>query len=314
LLIFGLINVSNGAALNVHSKNVGIEMAIPRGYTREQYVKSIVDFWTPERMASAIPLQPIITKSYMIPFSGNNQNNEPERILTPSTYVRGVCSKNPPAAGRAFFVFNTQTYVCSGSVVNAKNRDMVITAGHCVYNTTSKQYATNWIFVPGYNNDERPDGTFVWRYIETNAEWRNKADYNYDVAVVLMNENEQKQHIQDAAGIAFGITLNAAKKVATNAFGFPMNMNNGETMSTCAAVSTNPTLFLMSSFKGLQISCGMGGGASGGPWCQSYNSNTCTCQQVSVTSFSYALAQGKIHGPHFNDANIGKMFRECENK
>jgi len=93
-----------------------------------------------------------------------------------------------------------------------------------------------------------------------------------------------------------------------------MNINNGETMSTCADTSTNPSLLLNPNFKGLQIKCGMGGGASGGPWLQNYNSGTQTGQQVSLTSFSYALAPGKIHGPYFNQDNIGSLYSEHQNQ
>ena len=58
---------------------------------------------------------------------------------------------------------------------------------------------------------------------------------------------------------------------------------------------------------------GMGGGASGGPWLQKYNAATKEGQQVSLTSFSYSLAPGKVHGPHFNTDNIGSLFQENQN-
>jgi hypothetical protein len=57
----------------------------------------------------------------------------------------------------------------------------------------------------------------------------------------------------------------------------------------------------------------MGGGMSGRPWLQSYNDSTNSGQQVSVTSFSYALAPGKMNGPYFVDDNIGSLFRENQN-
>ncbi|CAF2513069.1 unnamed protein product [Rotaria sp. Silwood2] len=124
-----------------------------------------------------------------------------------------------------------------------------------------------------------------------------------------MDVNEEGDHIQDVV-VAFGISLNASTKSEVNAFGFPMNINNGETMSTCAGTSAKPSLFLMPSFSGMQIKCGMGGGSSGGPWLQKFNSNTLSGEKVSVTSFSYALAPVKMHGPHFNEGNIGSLFLE----
>ena len=150
LLVLGLAPFIDGAAISPHSKSIGLKMAIPHGYTREQYMKSIVDYWTPERMASAKPLTPMITRHTETPFTVDKQDNRPERILTPSTFVPASRSSIPKAAGRVFFVMDGRNYVCSGSVVNAKNRDMVVSAGHCVFNTTSKEWATNWMFVPHF--------------------------------------------------------------------------------------------------------------------------------------------------------------------
>jgi hypothetical protein len=147
----------------------------------------------------------------------------------------------------------------------------------------------------------------------TKEPWIQKADYNHDVAIILVHKNEDGHHVQDRTG-AFGISLNAQKRSLTHAFGFPMNINNGETMSNCVDTSTNPSLLLMSSFKGLQIKCGMGGGASGGPWLQHYDSTTHSGKQISLTSFSYTFAPGKIHGPYFTDDNIGSLFLLFENQ
>ncbi|CAF4958994.1 unnamed protein product, partial [Rotaria magnacalcarata] len=40
----------------------------------------------------------------------------------------------------------------------------------------------------------------------------------------------------------------------------------------------------------MQITCGMNGGSSGGPWIRNYNSNTGSGLQVAVTSFGSSLA------------------------
>ncbi|CAF4198482.1 unnamed protein product [Rotaria sp. Silwood2] len=250
-LIVGLISFSISATIRADPTNVGIDIAIPRDYTRQQYMKSIIDFWTPERTASVISAEPIITKMQRVPFSGNDKYSGVERILTPSTFAEGIRNAKPTAAGRAFFVMNDKTYVCSGSVVNAANRDTVVTA----------------VFIPQYHSGERPVGTFAGSYLTTKKQYIDKADYNFDVAIVTMDVNEEGDHIQDVV-VAFGISLNASTKSEVNAFGFPMNINNGETMSTCAGTSAKPSLFLMPSFSGMQIKCGMGGGSSGGPWLQ----------------------------------------------
>jgi len=314
MLVLGLAWNINGAAIHSGSQDISMDVAIPRGYTQEEYSRSIIDYWTPERMAEAKPLHPTIATKTIEPFVSNDDEDGVERILTPSASLQGARNNaNPPAAGRAFFTMNKLNYVCSGSVVNAANRDTVVTAGHCVFNSTGKEFATNWVFVPQYDSGNRPHGTFTSRRLATKQLWKDKADYNHDVAIVLLNKDENGQHVQDITG-AFGISLNAVKKATTNAFGFPMNINNGETMSTCADTSVAASILLLSSFKGLQIKCGMGGGASGGPWLQNYDANTKGGQQVSLTSFSHAFAPGKINGPHFIEDNIGSLYREHQNQ
>ena len=124
---------------------------------------------------------------------------------------------------------NGRNYVCYGSVVNAANRDTIVTAGHCVYNTTSKEYATKWTFIPYDNFGVRPRGAFVWRKIVTTALWVSEADYNHDCAIVIMNVYENGQHVQDITG-TFGIYLNAPKEAQITVFNLRMNINNGATM------------------------------------------------------------------------------------
>ncbi|CAF3448813.1 unnamed protein product [Rotaria sp. Silwood2] len=311
-LILGLVSCSISATIRSDPTNVGIDVALLRGYTRQQYTRSVIDFWTPERMASAIPAELTITGMHPTPVSNNNQQSGVERVLTPSASTNDIRAYRPTAAGRAFFMFGDKTYVCSGSVVNAKNRDTIVTAGHCVVNTTNKAYADKWMFVPHYHSGDRPVGTFVARYLAVKKQYLDKADMSFDVAIVTVDVNEQNEHVQDVVG-AFGISLNAPVQAGIHAFGFPMNMNNGETLSNCITTSKKASIFLMSSYVGITIKCGMGGGASGGPWLQKYDTNTRLGQQVSVTSFSHTLSPGNIHGPHFNDANIGSLFLENQN-
>jgi len=139
----------------------------------------------------------------------------------------------------------------------------------------------------------------------------NSRDFNYDVGIVLVNRNDKGQLPQEAVG-GLGITLNAPKQAATNAFGYPVNMNSGETMSTCAGTSSGAAV--LAGFTGYQLACGMTGGSSGGPWIQQYNTNTKLGQQVSVNSFIMPSRPGYMFGPHFVDGNIGILFREYQDK
>jgi len=312
LFVLSLATISNGAAIDSGSGDVSIKMIVPRGQTLAEYIQSIDDYWTPERMASAQSLDAVIVNDDELShFDNHRKSDGVEQVLTPSAFLPGIRSSHPSTAGKAYFVLNGQNYMCSGSVVNANNKATIVTAGHCVYEYERQIWATNWIFIPDYSLGSRPFGTFVGRQLATKNGWMNSRDWNYDVGIVLVNRNDKGQLPQDVVG-GLGITLNAPKQAATNAFGFPKNMNNGETMSTCAGTSSGATV--LAGFTGYQLACGMTGGSSGGPWIQQYNTNTKSGQQVSVNSFIISNRPGYMFGPHFTNDNIGTLYTAYQDK
>jgi len=312
LFVLSLATISNGAAIDSGSGDVSIKMIVPRGQTLAEYIQSIDDYWTPERMASAQSLDAVIVNDDELShFDNHRKSDGVEQVLTPSAFLPGIRSSHPSTAGKAYFVLNGQNYMCSGSVVNANNKATIVTAGHCVYEYERQIWATNWIFIPDYSLGSRPFGTFVGRELATKNGWMNSRDWNYDVGIVLVNRNDKGQLPQDVVG-GLGITLNAPKQATTNAFGFPKNMNNGETMSTCAGTSSGATV--LAGFTGYQLACGMTGGSSGGPWIQQYNTNTKSGQQVSVNSFIISNRPGYMFGPHFTNDNIGTLYTAYQDK
>src|SRR5439155_15822696 len=117
---------------------------------------SAVDFWTPENMRAATPLDgPLQTVGDLL---GAVTKGLPS--LIPASSSTGAAwsggGKVTKTAGRVFFLFNGAKASCSGDAVTSGNKSVVITAGHCVkYQGT---WHTNWVFVPGYNNGNAPYG------------------------------------------------------------------------------------------------------------------------------------------------------------
>ncbi|CAF1197440.1 unnamed protein product [Adineta steineri] len=323
LLFLSLTDVINGAGNCIDSSTVSVNVPISGGCTQGGYRQSVIDYWTPERMASAKPMQRKITIKGNIPFVKNHKDNEIERILTPSTIqsnTRGA--QNPPASGRVFFNYGNMSYSCSGSVVTANNTATVVTAGHCVYDNDTKQWATNWIFVPDYNNGSAPYGIFTARILITTPEWKNNANFSYDVALAIMCPNNGT-HIQTKVGGGFTVSLNASQTGSTIVRGYPGNMNNAQTMSNCTGSTTKPGTALLSPFSisgiknydGFEIYCTMGPGSSGGPWVRPFNSSTSLGLQVSGTSFGIVflgIQLPYLYGPRYQQSNIGKLMDACQ--
>jgi len=314
LFILGLAGISNGAAIiDSDSGTVSMEIQIPRGQTREQYLQSISDYWTPERMASAKSMDLITINEDQIPFFNNPpSDDEAPKLLTPSTLpssgIRNAAL--PSAVCKVFFVLNGGNYLCSCSVVSATNKDYVVTAGHCVYDSNTKRFATNFIAVPLYTSGQEPHGRWVFRKLVTNSGWMSSGQWNADVGTALMNTNNNGQHIQDVVG-GLGILQNPPRTGQVYSFGYPVNMNNGQTMSQCSGTPYSPTY--VAGFTGFGLVCGMTGGCSGGPWIQQYNTNTNQGVQVSVNSFIISNRPNNLYGPYFTLANIGTMFTQNQN-
>jgi len=314
LLIFGLADISSGAAvIDSGSGTISMDIQIPRGQTREQYLQSISDYWTPERMASAQSMDLITLNEDQIPFINNHQEvDEAPQILTPSALLPS--NRNaplPPAVCKVFFVLNGGNYLCSCSVVHANNRDYVVTAGHCVYDSNTKRFATNFIAVPLYTSGQEPYGRWVFRTLATNSAWMSSGQWNADVGTVLVNTNSKGEHIEDVVG-GFGILQNPPRTGQVYSFGYPVNMNNGQTMSQCSGTPYSPTYVL--GFTGFGLICGMTGGCSGGPWVQQYSTNTNYGMQVSVNSFGISNRPNNLYGPYFTNTNIGAMFNQHQDK
>ena len=66
--------------------------------------------------------------------------------------------------GKVFFNMGGGSFACSAAIVNTEGRDTVWTAGHCVHGGSGGQWATNWQFVPAYDDDlanPAPYGTWT---------------------------------------------------------------------------------------------------------------------------------------------------------
>jgi len=158
---------------------------------------------------------------------------------------------------------------CSGTSVNAPNRSVVFTAGHCVNSGFGRWYNQDWIFVPGYHDGVRPYGIFVAKWLGATAPWVNAGSENADVGAAVVSRNERGQRLGDAVGgdgIAFGLPPDQVFDI----HGYPAEQPfDGATQRLC---SSTPFLghdlasFLWPGPLNLALSCSVTGGASGGGW------------------------------------------------
>lgn len=240
--------------------------------------EQVKDYWTANRMRSATPIE----EKYGV--KTVSQGKKP-RASAAATAVRETPQ---PTLGKVFFTLGGSDYVCSGTATNSSNGDVVTTAGHCV-NEGPGAYATNFAFVPAYENGSAPYGEWVATGLLTTNEWKNSGDFNYDVGFAIMAENGSGQSLTDVVG-AKSIGFNLARGQYYSAFGYPAaSPYNGETLWSCNGTVRIDTY---GGSDDQALPCTMTGGSSGGGWFTGGTLN-------SVNSFGYNNLADTMFGPYF---------------
>ncbi|WP_433350425.1 trypsin-like serine peptidase [Microtetraspora malaysiensis] len=100
-------------------------------------------------------------------------------------------SKNvnlPKTTGKVFFEdADGKPHWCTGTSVQSQYKNLVATAGHCVYDTESNAATMkNWVFIPGYYQAKAPWGIYVGKQAFTHYDFDvyEDADRNYAFVTV----------------------------------------------------------------------------------------------------------------------------------
>ncbi|MER6507075.1 hypothetical protein ABT158_09695 [Nonomuraea sp. NPDC001636] len=93
----------------------------------------------------------------------------------------------PKTIGKVFFLDHAGNYRwCSATSIQSRHRNLVATAGHCVYETGKDVY-DKWVFVPGYYQGKTPWGIYPGAYAFTAYDLDTYDDYDGDFAFVAVH-------------------------------------------------------------------------------------------------------------------------------
>ncbi|MEV4107171.1 hypothetical protein [Nonomuraea sp. NPDC049695] len=108
----------------------------------------------------------------------------------------------PKTTGKVFFQgTDGKLYWCSGTSIQSQYRNLVATAGHCVYDIGGNdEVVSKWVFVPGYYQGKAPFGVYVGKQAFTHYDFDVYEDFDRDYAFVTVYDG-------------IGGVLNAADKV-----------------------------------------------------------------------------------------------------
>jgi V8-like Glu-specific endopeptidase len=149
------------------------------------------------------------------------QSMSPMAGLAPMADAEAVPFSGTPAIG-ALFTTNGEglgSHFCSASVVNSPEQDLLITAAHCVSDTTSGSIA----FVPGFYDGKMPYG--IWRItrIIMGQTWVSAADPAADVAFLVVSGRGKAKIQQLTGGERLGLGGPAGQLVSV--VGYPETTN-----------------------------------------------------------------------------------------
>jgi V8-like Glu-specific endopeptidase len=212
--------------------------------------------------------------------------------------------------GNVFLTLGRSNYSCSATVVNSPTLSVVLTAGHCVhYGGKHRPWATNWVFVPGYQDAVAPFGTFVARELFTTKGWRKRARFAHDVGAAALYPNATGQTVESVVG-SRGVAFNQPRAQVYRSFGYPVQPEpkfDGESLWVCDSQYgySDPYPEPRGPAQSA-IGCDMGAGSSGGGW-------VVNDQYVnSVNSFGYSFLPNVLFGTYFGDV-AAKVYSAAVN-
>lgn len=290
---------------------------------------AVIAYWTAERVARAVPREvspdrrPSFTPRELAkpPGTPGGGGGGGGTSVTGAAWSGG--GKVKATTGKVLFTMASIDYVCSGSVVEdtGTNTSLILTAGHCVYDEAGRAFATNWMFVPDYEDGgsivTNPDGSHTFSCgtvlygcwtaaaLVTTTAWANGGgslsafNHDYAFAVVGAGGKPGESAQLDATVGANAIAFNVAHPTQVYAFGYPAaSPYDGHKLIYCAGQDVRDTWGGTSDFG---VNCNMTGGSSGGPWFVNFGSAGSTGALNSVNSFKYTA--GKLSkymfGPYF---------------
>lgn len=236
---------------------------------------AVADYWTPQRIASAVPVPAISTtgrvdsglvaaRSSTVTGSGSA---DPQPPTVHSNSPSGV---NPSplgfvqsrTVGILYFTdaAGTNRY-CTAAVINHPTQDVITTSGQCVYGVGGNGWHSNFTFRPQFYQGSATLGVFYASYIETTTAWVQNRDLSYNYAFLRLSPRSDGQKVAAVTG-SNGYYYGGTQSYPTVVWGY----ENDGIPYWCQATSY---AYVFNALNAIQ--CSLGAGNFGGPWLAGYD-------------------------------------------
>ena len=222
--------------------------------------------------------------------------------------------RQSPRIGRIFGKDGNRVWYCSASVVPSHGKNLIVTAGHCLWNEhTGKAQASSWQFVPGYyakgGKGYAPYGLYTasrwWAY----RAWINKQNWRYDFAFMKLRRGAGGYHgggtnVQSNVG-AMGVAWSQSPNRTFVSIGYDAERRYGWDNGNFARYRKGKGRWISSWGQMNLMHRFSTGGASGGPWLIKWNNgkrigfvngvNSCSNRRSTATSAYFGTAFHKLY-------------------
>jgi hypothetical protein len=231
--------------------------------------QAAIDYWTPERMREAVPLEePVSAKGIPGAEARAAIAPPPDQETSP-----GADTLYPQRVhGKLFLMVGQANASCSATLVTAFGKAVIITAGHCLANPGPQigqvTESTNVVFAPGYRNGAAPFGAFPATRTITPGPWAFEGDISLDVGAATLGPNAAgvPATVLGTRGVTFNRPASKYRGRTVEIFGYPSGpaeFYDGQRLILC-----------ISPFIGFERGTGSPGinpcrqqeGSSGGGW------------------------------------------------
>ncbi|WP_431925120.1 trypsin-like serine peptidase [Nonomuraea jabiensis] len=162
----------------------------------QQKAAETLDFWTKSNNAalkSAVAFNPDALEVQKISSGGGYTSDTKPGSTAPIGEEKKAAVKVqnvnlPKTIGKVFFEGRDgKLYWCSGTSIQSQYRNLVATAGHCVYDIAGNdEVVSRWVFVPGYYQGKAPWGVYVGKQAFTHYDFDVYEDFDRDYAFVTV--------------------------------------------------------------------------------------------------------------------------------
>lgn len=251
-------------------------------------------YWTKKRLLSAVPVpDPVERRPADFAAAVPGPTGKPGSVAPAAPMDKAAAAWPPRRAsvvGKVFFLSGGRRWACSASALNSPSKQLVITAGHCVFR--AGDYVRKWVFIPKYHNGSKPFGVFAAKQFRTFDSWREKRNYHRDVAMVTTYRVRGRKLVNRVGGN--GLTWNRPRFLHYTLVGYPLDHSHGEIQWFFQGNSRHVSLF----DPRIEVKCDFGGGSSGGPFLLNFNERT----RQGVVNGVISTGEDWTQSPYFDGA------------